>query len=107
MSLYPTQLEIVDSSRLQITWSDGSCRQYSFRALRDACPCANCREKRTEKPKNPLELPLLTTAQLQPLKITGMEPLGNYAYNIAFSDGHDTGIFTLEYLRELGEVVAG
>ena len=37
-------------------------RQYSFRALRDACPCANCREKRTEKPKNPLELPVLTTA---------------------------------------------
>jgi DUF971 family protein len=32
--------------------------------------------------------------------------VGNYAYSIAFSDGHDTGIFTLEFLRELGTVVS-
>jgi DUF971 family protein len=31
-----------------------------------------------------------------------MAPVGNYAYAIAFSDGHDTGIYTIEYLRELG-----
>jgi len=31
-----------------------------------------------------------------------MDPVGNYAYRILFSDGHDTGIFTLELLRELG-----
>jgi DUF971 family protein len=32
-----------------------------------------------------------------------MKPIGNYAYGIEFSDGHDTGIYTFEYLRELGE----
>jgi DUF971 family protein len=32
-----------------------------------------------------------------------MSPVGNYAYAIAFSDGHDTGIYTIEYLRELGQ----
>ncbi len=31
-----------------------------------------------------------------------MKPVGNYAYSIEFSDGHDTGIYTFEYLRELG-----
>jgi DUF971 family protein len=31
-----------------------------------------------------------------------MKPTGNYAYGIEFSDGHDTGIFTLELLRSLG-----
>jgi DUF971 family protein len=31
-----------------------------------------------------------------------MRPVGNYAYCIAFSDGHDTGIYTLAALRELG-----
>jgi DUF971 family protein len=30
-----------------------------------------------------------------------MRPVGQYAYSIAFTDGHDTGIYTLEYLREL------
>jgi DUF971 family protein len=35
-----------------------------------------------------------------------MTPVGNYAYGIAFSDGHDTGIYTVDYLRELGTAVA-
>jgi DUF971 family protein len=35
-----------------------------------------------------------------------MNPVGRYAYGIGFSDGHDTGIFTLESLRELGAEVA-
>ena len=46
---------------------------------------------------------MLGAAQLQPLSIVGMQPVGNYAYTIAFSDGHDTGIYSFELLRELGE----
>ena len=38
--------------------------------------------------------------------IKAMKPVGNYAYGIAFSDGHDTGIYTLEILRSLGEPVS-
>jgi len=53
-----------------------------------------------------MQLPTLTMAEAQPLRIVGMQPLGNYAYNVAFSDGHDTGIYTFELLRELGEEVA-
>ena len=34
--------------------------------------------------------------------LTGMTPVGQYAYSIGFSDGHASGIYTLEYLRELG-----
>ena len=48
---------------------------------------------------------MLTPAETQPLRIAGMTPVGNYAYSIAFSDGHDTGIFTLELLQELGREV--
>jgi hypothetical protein len=44
--------------------------------------------------------------EAQPLKITAMKPVGSYAYAIHFSDGHDTGIYTLEHLRELGRDVA-
>jgi DUF971 family protein len=106
MQLHPTKLELVDNSRLRIVWSDGQLREYSFRELRNACPCATCREKRNAPPASPMQLPIISAAEAQPLRITGMKPVGNYAYSIDFSDGHNTGIYTLESLRELGEEVA-
>jgi DUF971 family protein len=102
MEPYPTGLKLTDDRHLLIEWSDGQRRRYGFKALRDACPCATCREKRSA-PQDPLALPTLGAAQLAPLSIAGMKPVGNYAYTIAFSDGHDTGIYSFELLRELGE----
>ena len=104
MNEYPTALNLDEQQRLLIDWNDGQRRRYRVRALRDACPCATCREKRSQ-PTDPMQLPTLTMAEAQPVRIVGMKPLGNYAYNVAFSDGHDTGIFTFELLRGLGEVV--
>jgi DUF971 family protein len=91
---------------LRITWSDGQVREYRVSALRDACPCATCREKRMQAPAAAPLFPILTPAETQPLKLLGMTPVGGYAYSLDFSDGHDTGIFTLEHLRELGQEVA-
>jgi DUF971 family protein len=99
------ELKLVDPSRLRIAWSDGEVREYSVRELRDQCPCATCREKRTAPPAPATELLVLSTAETQPLRITSMHPTGRYAYSIHFSDGHDTGIYTLELLRELGSTV--
>jgi DUF971 family protein len=45
---------------------------------------------------------VLSPAETQPLRIASMTPAGRYAYSIDFSDGHDTGIYTLELLRQLG-----
>ena len=42
-----------------------------------------------------------------PLKLLDMSPVGNYAYTIKFSDGHDTGIYTFALLRELGRESSG
>ena len=44
----------------------------------------------------------LKPEEIAPLAITGMQPVGQYAYSIEFSDGHSSGIYTLEYLRDLG-----
>ena len=104
MSLHPTQLRLPSPDRLLIEWSDGAQLICTVRTLREACPCATCLEKRSQPPEpKTRELPVLNDAQLQPLRIVRMQPLGNYAYNVAFSDGHDSGIFTFELLRELGE----
>lgn len=99
---YPTQLEVRGDNALLIRWSDQTAREYSFRELRDACPCATCRELRKESPAAANPLQVLSSAEARPLKITGMTPVGNYAYTITYSDGHDTGIYTFEHLRELG-----
>ncbi|MCG8585692.1 MAG: DUF971 domain-containing protein [Pirellulales bacterium] len=103
-STYPTDLKIVEENNLLIQWSDGERRRYSFRELRDGCPCATCREKRGGGSQTPSLLPVLSAAEAQPLRIEGMQPVGTYAYTIAFSDGHDTGIFSFELLRRLGEI---
>ncbi|HJQ80101.1 MAG TPA: DUF971 domain-containing protein [Lacipirellulaceae bacterium] len=105
MSIQPTKLELPDGARLRISWSDNQVRDYGFRELRDACPCATCREKRKLPPATAL-FPIVTEAEIRPLRITAMKPVGNYAYSIEFSDGHNTGIYTLESLRELGQVVS-
>jgi DUF971 family protein len=106
MDIQPTKLELAADSRLRITWSDGQVREYAVRELRDNCPCATCREKRSAPPPPATVLPILSAAEAAPLRIIGMTPVGHYAYNIDFSDGHNTGIFTLESLREMGEEVA-
>ena len=101
----PIDLKLIDPDRLSIAWSDGQRREYRVRELRDACPCASCREKRSS-PEPPPLLPVLKPQETQPLLIAAMEPVGRYAYAIRFSDGHDTGLFTLEQLRELGQPTA-
>ncbi len=107
MGPYPTKLQIVQQSQLQIDWSDGQVRRYGMMELRNNCPCATCREMQRgeeDQPANPLQLNVLSPADTRPLSVVSMRPVGNYAYTIVFSDGHDAGIFTFELLRELGTV---
>lgn len=102
----PTKLELTSPGQLQINWSDGLIREYPVRELREKCPCATCREKRNAPPPASAQLPILSAAEIEPLRITAMTPVGRYAYGIDFSDGHNTGIYTLESLREMGEEIA-
>ena len=103
-TIHPTNLTKTENRQLAITWSDGVEQAVSFRTLRDACQCATCMEKQTgkqEKAEQPGMLKILTPAETRPLDIQSMRPVGNYAYNIEFSDGHSTGIFTFDLLRSL------
>ena len=102
MSTRPTDLQIVEDNAFLIKWNDGQQRRYSFREMRDGCPCATCREKRAGEQQAPTLLPVLSAAEAEPLRIDGMKPVGSYAYTIAFSDGHDTGIFSFDLLQQLG-----
>lgn len=92
-------------SAIAITWVDGRITRWTASALRAACPCATCREKQRAGEKEdasakPIELPVLSAAEARPLAITSMRPVGSYAYNIAFSDGHSSGLFQLALLHQ-------
>ena len=100
-SAQPESIRRLPDGSVEIGWSDGVRSSYSPRLLRDACPCATCREERAApKPKGLLTV--LSPQELAPLSITAMKPVGQYAYSVEFSDGHSSGIYTLDYLRELG-----
>ncbi len=64
-----------------------------------------CREKRTGEQQAPTLLSVLSAAEAEPLRTEGMKPVGRYAYTIAFSDGHVTGIFSSALLQQLRERV--
>src|SRR5690606_18097804 len=102
MSALPIAIERQADDRIAIRWSDGSCRDYSARELRDHCPCASCKEKGAATPAAANLLPVITVAEAAPLHIEAMKPVGNYAYGIVFSDGHSSGIFTMALLHKLG-----
>ena len=99
--LFPVGLALEPPASLTITWSDGVRQAIRIRTLRDACPCAHCR--REPATKNAGLLPVLAPAELRPLTVERMVPVGQYAYGIHFSDGHSSGVYTWEWLRGLGE----
>jgi len=101
MNSQPTAITRDPSGAILIQWDDATETRWSVFQLRKACPCATCREKKratVEAPPKPTMLPVISAAEARPLRIESMRPVGNYAYSITFSDGHNTGLFTLPML---------
>jgi DUF971 family protein len=97
-ALRPIALKKEGEDRLVIEWNDGHRGEFAWTHLRSECPCASCREERVVPP-DPFRI--LKPSEIGPLKPVSISPVGYYAYKIVWSDGHDSGIFTLEHLREL------
>ena len=90
-----------EEGKLKIAWTDGSASLLPFDFLRNHCPCALCVDEWTGERKS---LILLLPSNFRPMSI---EPVGNYAVQMAWSDGHNSGIYSFKYLRELeGELAA-
>jgi len=94
-----------EGTGVAIEWADGHLSEWTFAWLRDACPCATCHEERENtgrKPGEPKQKPkaLLPMYEppVRPLEIT---PAGRYALKFKWSDGHESGIYSWEYLRRV------
>ena len=96
----PLKFGPVGQSQVEIEWNDGVKTSYSARELRYLCPCASCVNEVTGERSIKLEwVPQNMTAQ-------AFYPVGRYAVQIVWSDGHNTGLYGFENLRVIARSVA-
>lgn len=95
--MHPTPVEITRANQwdVRIRWSDRHESVYPARYLRLRCPCAICVEETTGRA---LLDPAGVTPDIHPLAIRAV---GTYAIEFEWSDGHETGIYSYEYLRRI------
>jgi DUF971 family protein len=100
--VHPVHLDLKRDTALTVRWSDGTTSVYPIAYLRRMSPSADARQLREEMARNPLTvLPASAGRSSGPLTAEGAEMVGNYALRVRFSDGHDTGIYSWSYLREI------
>jgi len=98
----PTSLKVHVSTGegVEVAWADGHASRYSFPYLRDHCPCAMCNDEREKKAQAGSSAAVLPMYKPR-VTAKGAKPVGNYAVQIDFSDGHATGIYSFGHLREI------
>ena len=93
----PRQIIEESDSELSINWSDEAETKYNAADLRRACPCAGCINEWTGEK-------MLKAENIEDdLSFSSISIVGRYALNFHFSDGHDTGIFSFDYLRKISD----
>lgn len=91
----PVKIENLKGEGIRFTWSDQHQALYPYVYLRERCRCASCiHEWSGEK----LILPGSIPENIAPTQI---EAVGHYAISIHWSDGHDTGIYPFDLLKEI------
>jgi DUF971 family protein len=95
IAIEPREIMQEGEGGLRITWIDGQVCHYLAPALRRACPCAQCVNEWTG------QRTLQADAISDHLTILDINIVGRYALNFRWSDGHETGIYSFRYLREL------
>lgn len=101
MALRPARMEIVGNF-FAVLWDDGSESIVALEPLRRACPCARCSGEPdvTGAVRMPARDPTYAPSSFE---LRHFEPVGHYAVAFTWGDGHDTGIYSWDRLRELAE----
>lgn len=84
---------------LEVAWPDGRVDRFPYRFLRSECPCATCRDEWTG------DRIIHLKDVREDIQLEGMEAVGSYAVRPSWSDGHSSGIFSWETLRELASQI--
>ena len=101
----PVDISVSPARReMRIVWQDRHESVYPFDLLRRECPCALCNDQRSKASASVgpsltvLSGPVLKAGEVQ---VKEASPVGRYAINFVWSDGHDSGIYAFDYLRAL------
>jgi DUF971 family protein len=104
-ALTPAKVRVLltEGKGLEIDWSDGHQSAWSFAWLRAACPCATCNEERKQEDR---KLGQAKAASVLPLfapppRPASAHPVGRYALQFNWQDGHSGGIYSWEFLRRV------
>src|ERR1019366_3314108 len=103
----PEHIAISKSRGIEIDWKDGHHSSYEITWLRDWCPCAQCtgahgpqpRAKESAAPHGKASGPFPMYKPRE--RMVSVEPVGNYALRIVWSDGHASGIYSWAHLRQI------
>jgi DUF971 family protein len=94
---------LTEGKGLEIDWADGHKSAWSFGWLRDGCPCATCNEERNNEGRQPGQAKAKSTTLLPmytpPPRPASAHPVGRYALQFNWQDGHSGGIYSWDYLR--------
>ena len=94
----PEKIDRISETILNIKWDNGEQTICHTKTLRQHCPCAICQDAREKT--GPLNI---ISSDQKHIELKTWHYVGNYAIAVAWSDGHDTGIYTYEFLRQLCE----
>jgi DUF971 family protein len=102
----PVDLHVDKQRGLRIRWADGGESLLPLPFLRRRCPCATCRAEPASA--TGVRLPVFGgVGSPDAARVADAELVGNYALKITWADGHSTGIYDFEYLRQLADELAG
>ena len=91
---WPTDIMAREKGRvLEVAFDDGQAIRLSAEKLRVESPSAEVQGHSPSQKR--------TVTGKENVAIVGIEPVGNYAIKIVFDDGHDTGLYSWDYLRKL------
>ena len=96
--MIPVKIKVIDKKELQIVWDNGSEDLLNLRQLRKLCPCATCFAERVKQSK--MYIPLFAENQIT---VKSIIQVGNYAIQINWNDGHNTGIYEYVFLKNFSE----
>jgi len=96
-AIEPREISQESKTQLRITWADDRVCDYAATDLRRACPCAQCVNEWTG------QRTLRPEAISDEVEINDLTIVGRYALNFHWSDGHETGIYSFQYLRDICE----
>lgn len=92
--MYPVKIKLIDQKKLLIIWDDGKEDSIDLKELRKNCPCATCLSERDKQSK--MYIPLFAENQIT---IKSIDQVGNYAIQINWNDGHNSGIYEYSFLK--------